>query len=1025
MRAASNMPRPPRANSTPGDSRRLRIFGIVVLGALFIFVMSMRGMARYYTDYLWFDSLELTSVWTSILGTKILLAVVFIVAFFILMWLNLFLVDRLAPVFRAPGPEEQILARYHDVVGGHGGAVRLAVSLFFAVSAGLGASTQWNNWVLFRNRVDFGTVDAQFGTDIGFYVFQLPFLTFVVDWVFTALVITFLVTAGAHYMNGGIRLQVAGEEHVTAQVKGHLSVLLGLMAVVKAADYWLARFELTTSNNGVVNGATYTDVNARLPVLNLLILIALFAAVLFLVNIRLRGWVLPTVAVGLWFVVSVVMQGAYPFVLQRIVEGSEVEREAAFIDRNIAATREAYNLNVEERRFEYREDLTGDDIVANRDNLLNVPLLDRAIVDDVFDLNQVELEFYQFPSELDVDRYEIDGEVIPVVVGARSLDVGGLSSPGWVSEHISFTHGRGVAIAPVTPSTNTAEYLVRNVPFQNNEPDDIPLEESRIYHGEGMTGYAIVGATVEEVDYLDSNDEEIRNRYDGTAGVEMGGFIRQSAFALRFWSVDPLISDLVTSESRVIYGRDIEDRLESVAPFLRFDNDPYAVVADGRIKYVVDAYTATRRYPYSQRRNPELLSSSSGLAPSFNYVRNSVKAVVDTFDGTVSLYVSDPDDPIIQAYQQAFPELFSEMSEMSEDLQAHMRYPEDMFIVQTNMLARYQIDVASQFYNEFGGWAVAQDPGGVLDANDSEAALAPSRDSRVDPYYTYLRLPGESEPDFVILRSYVEISDDDSLKEMTGLISGAGDWGEDDYGQLTLYRIQASDNTSSEDTGIASPQLVASNMATQEDISEKISLLGRGGSIVEVDDLIIVPVEDSLLYVQPFYVTPATGSALPALEQVIMAYANKAVMCPTYNETFVALFGVTVADDGREPDVGNCVGDVNVFASISGTGNSSRSDFEGDNAGLLAEVSRFLEAADVARQNGDLGQYQAFVSQALELLGGSADGADGTDANTDDANTDNADTDDANTDGAGTEGDDGADLNSGNAESNEEPTEGA
>jgi len=744
----------------------------------------------------------------------------------------------------------------------------------------------------------------------------------------------------------------------------------------------------------VVNGATYTDVNARLPVLNLLILIALFAAVLFLVNIRLRGWVLPTVAVGLWLVSSVVMQGVYPFVLQRIVEGSEVEREEAFIARNIEATREAYQLNVENRTFEYREDLTGDDIVANRDNLLNVPLLDRAIVDGVFDLNQAELEFYQFPDELDVDRYEIDGATVPVVVGARSLNVGGLSSPGWVSEHVSFTHGRGVAIAPVTPNSNSVEYLVRNVPFQNSEPEDIRLEEPRIYHGEDMTGYAIVGATREEIDYLDDNDTEITNRYEGTAGVELGGFIRQSAFALRFSSLDPLISDLATSESRVIFGRDIEERLRSVAPFLRFDNDPYAVVADGRIKYVVDAYTGTSRYPYSQRRNAELVAPGSGLRSNFNYVRNSVKAVVDTYDGTVSLFVAEPDDPIIQAYQQAFPDLFSDMSEMSEDLQAHMRYPEDLFIIQTNMLARYQISDASQFYNELGGWAVAQDPGGVLVQDGSAGdTLAPRRDSRVDPYYTYMRLPGESDADFVILRSYVEVSEDDSLKEMTGLIAGAGDWGEDDYGQLTLYRVQASDNTSSQDTGIAGPQLATSNMATQEDISQKITLLGdeNGGSIIEVDDLVIVPVEDSLLYIQPFFVTPESGSELPALEWVIMAYADQAVMCPTYNETFVALFGVTVADDGRTPNVDDCEGDINTFSGTRPT-TSSRTDFEGDNAGLLTEVARLLGEADAARQQGDLGEYQAFVSEALELLGGSEDSdEDGTDINSGDADADEED----------------------------------
>ena len=976
MRAESNMPRPPRpgrvqASGSDGSTRlRLLGIGLVILG--FVLLISLRGIARYYTDWLWFDSLDLAGVWTRILGAKIALAVIFIGFFFLLLLSNLIIADRLAPPFRPAGPDEEVLARYRDLVGRRSGIVRAVVAGLFALSAGIGASSQWQNWLLYRNRQEFGVLDPQFGIDIGFYVFELPFMTFVVDWLFTAILIAVVVTAGAHYLNGGIRLQAPDTDpRVTPQVKGHLSVLLAALALIKAADYWLARFELTASRNGTVDGATYTDINARLPVFNLLILIALFAVVLFLVNIRLRGWVLPAVAVGLWLIVSTVMQGIYPFAVQRFsVEPSEASREEFAINRNIEATRAAYGLDrVALSTYDYTEELTADDLVANADILNAVPLLDPAIVDGSFRLEQAQLDFYRFPRELDVDRYEIDGVQTPVVLGVRSLNTSGLTSPSWENEHISFTHGYGLAVAP----SNTFEdqrprYVIADTPLANSVADDIDVTEPRVYHGEDMDGYAIVGTSGTEVDFL-RDGERVETNYAGLGGVDTGGLLRKSAFALRFGSLDILISNLLTDDSKVLYNRDVELRLREIAPFLTFDSDPYPVVHDGRIKYMVDAYTTTSRYPYSQRADREQLA---GLPRSFNYVRNSVKAVVDTYDGTVELYIVDPNDPIAQAWKSAFPELFADAADVPADLGAHFRYPEDLFTVQTNMWGLYRLGNSQQFYEEAGRWSVAQDPGGVTDIAVSQVTSADgfstqSREERVDPYYTVLRLPEQNEPDFVIVRSFVEASNDDSLKEMTAMMVGVGDWGEADYGTLRQYGMP-------QGASVKGPALAAAGINSKDDVAAKISLLNVEGTKVEIDDMIIVPIEDSLLYVRPLYVTP-TSTNDPALEWVVTAYGDELVMCPTFGDTLVALFGVEVPGTATSSNPQEeCLGDIT--DAVVRTSVGTPLVFAGDSAELLSEVSRLLEDADTARLGGDLGEYQMLVSEALALLEsqGEADG---------------------------------------------------
>ena len=859
---------------------RGRVFIVLAILAAIVLLLSLRGIASFYTDYLWFDALDRRDVWGRVLGAKIALTFIFGGAFFVLMWLNLMIADRLAPPFRPAGPEEELLSRYHEVVGRRQLLVRSGVSFFFALIAAAGVSSHWEEWLLFVNRKDFGVVDPLFDTDIGFYVFQLPFLSFVVSWAFAAFVIIFIITAIAHYLNGGIRMQTAGPERVTPQVKVHLSVILAVLALIKAADYYLARFELTVSSRGVVDGALYTDVNAKLPALNLLILISLFAVVLLMVNIRRRGWVLPVLAVGLWAFVAIVMGSIYPAFVQRFrVDPNETSREAEFTVDNIDATRDAYGLNPEAEvilaSYDYTDDLTAEQIRESDATIRNARILDPGTVNDTFERLQGERDFYRFAPILDVDRYMIDGELTQVVVAARELNLSELGS--WERQHVAITHGFGLALARgnVTTDRGSPVFAVGGLPVSVDDGIDLSIDQPQIYHGEGLSGYALVGATRDEVDYVDGNGRETSFRYDGTGGVGMGSFVRRAAFALRFAQFDPLISNFVDGDTRILYVRDVRDRVEKIAPFLDFDGDAYPVVVEDRLHYIIDAYTTTSRYPYAQQADTSGLIRSSDLrGKRFNYVRNSVKAVVDAYDGDVDLYVMPGDDPIIEAWRGAFPDLFSDFDEMPAGLRDHVRYPQDLFTVQTNMWASYQVEEPEARIIGTELWAVAQDPGRSVAAGgatesivDEATGTVSSREVRVSPYYALLELPGEQEPSFVTFRSFVPTSEDDSRKQLTAFM--VGETRNDGTSRLVSYEMSNQD--------AAGPAIIASNISTNPDISARLTLLNDQGSAVEFGDMLLLPIADSILYIRPLYVK-AQGTAVPLLAGVIAAVGDETVL---------------------------------------------------------------------------------------------------------------------------------------------------
>ncbi|MDQ4071105.1 MAG: UPF0182 family protein, partial [Actinomycetota bacterium] len=570
---------------------RGRIILVLAAVALFMFLVSLRGIAGFYTDYLWFDELNLTSVWGSVLGVKIALGAIFTLLFFALLWANLAIADLIAPTFRPLGPEEQVIERYHEVVGHRAGTIRVAVAAAFALIAGPGAASQWSSWMLFRNHVAFETADPLFHKDVGFFVFQLPFAKFVVDWLFASLVIVTIIAAVAHYVNGGIRFQTPMQK-VTPQVKAHLSVLMAVLAILKAVDYYLEKYELVYSTRGVVQGAGYTDVKAELPAMQLLLGISLIAAALFIYNIFRRGWVLPVIAVGLWAMVAVVVGAAIPAAVQQFqVQPTESSREEPYIDRNITATRLAFGLrDVRINNFAADNMVTNADLEENKSTIENVRLWDpdRRVLEQTYNSLQQIRNFYRF-NDVDVDRYVVDGQVRQQLISVRELNTPGIPSQSWVNQHLVYTHGYGAVMTPssaVEPDGKPALQLKDLPPRGTPE-----IGQPAIYYGQVMGGYAIVNTAQPEIDYAEANGNNHTTTYAGSGGVKIDSFLRRAALSLRFGDINPLISSFVTSESRAIYVRDIDERVRKAAPFLAFDSDPYPIIYEDRIQWIYDAYT--------------------------------------------------------------------------------------------------------------------------------------------------------------------------------------------------------------------------------------------------------------------------------------------------------------------------------------------------------------------------------------------------------------------------------------------------
>ena len=866
MRYPNDMPRPPRRGrrgDKEGGSNRGRVVLAVAIIALVVVVLSLRTLATFWTDFLWFDSLDLSSVWSQLLSAKVTLGVATTLVFFLLLWVNLVIADRIAPRFRpTSGPDDELLVRYRELVAGRQRLIWLVVALLIAVIPGFSASAQWREWLLFRHGGDWGVDDPQFGTDIGFYVFRLPFLTTVVDWLFGFLLVTIVAVAIVHYLNGAIRTQPLGER-ITTNAKIQLSVLGALAAFTKAADYWLRRYELVTSGGDSFDGAGYTDVNAALPAIQLMILISLFAGVLLLVNIRRKGWALPVIILALWGVVAIIAGGIYPAFVQRFqVAPAELARETPFIERNIEATRTALDMaDVEETNFDYEGVITDEMVEENPGNLENARLLDPTIIQPTIQDIQVEREYYTF-RDVDVDRYEIEDEQTPVVISSRELNLAGVTGPTWEKLHLVFTHGYAASIAPANQVNDRGQpnFLIDGIPPR--VIDLPPLEQPEIYHGEDMEGYSMVNTKQTEL-----STDDVPAAYEGTAGVQVSSIVRRAAFALRFGQIEPLISDSITDESRVIYNRDIVDRVRQVAPFLETDPDPYPVLLDGRVQYIVDAYTTTTDYPYAQRVDAAVVDE--GSSGSFNYLSNSVKALVDSYDGTVTLYLTDElygdPDPIIRAWAEAFPELFTD--EIPDEVRDHFRYPEFLFKTQTLVWGRYHQSDPATFFNNSDRWIVAPRPSDRGVGN--EADDAGGSDGPIDPYYQEMRIGTSERTEFVLTRPYVLSSGDGTGRNLTAIMVARND--PESYGQLEeIEMVTTRDGEVERNNNVDGPVQANRKMVTYGPVAEYQTLVGRNGSRVRFGNLLILPQGDALVYLRPIYAAEESSTRF-AIQRVVVS----------------------------------------------------------------------------------------------------------------------------------------------------------
>ncbi len=955
MRRESDLPRTRLWSRISG-----RAVLITIGVAIFAIIVFGRAIANFYVDALWHDALGRGDVFWGQIWAKVTLFILFFLVFVALAGLNLFVADRTAPT-SFPANVHPYVERFHEVFGHRLRLVRYGTALVLAFMLALPAVSHWQDWLMFRNSKSFGVQDPQFQVDVGFYVFELPFISFAVDWLFAAIIIVLLLTIAAHLLNGGV-LFTSSTPTVQPATKVHVAVLLAVLASVKAADYWLTRYELTNETRGFVQGATYTVVKAQLPAMMLLVLIALLTAVLYLTTIRTDRWRLPLVASGLWLVVLIIGGLIYPALVQSlVVKPNQEEREAPYIARNVEATRAAMGIDdVVPQTVEFGR-LSTAEVESDLEPIRNVRLLNPTQLLSRFSFDRGEVAGLKI-EDLDVDRYEIDGQVEQVLVTARELDLRNIPNKSWQGEHLVSTRGCGLVLAPVGRVT------------ENDRPDyqSIDLDRPELYFSPAISGYAVTGTNVTESPCGETAP------YSGGAGVEMNGFARRTAFALAFLDYNVLGSGAINSDSQMLWVRSVQDRVQKLAPFLDYDGDPYPVVVDGGVQWVIDAYTSTSRYPYAQRIGNVQLSASTGLSRSANYIRNSVKAVVDAYTGEVTFYAVDGDDPdpILDVWRSAFPDLFTPGDELPAELREHLRYPEDLFRVQTDLYSKYQVEPEA-FFQRTGAWSVAQAPSvdrregtntvtSAVDPTDVQTEFATeSSAERFTPYYTMFRSSVSAEEEFVILRPFVPFSTDDRRTELQAYMTASSD--PDTYGQLVSYVVD-------QEPLPAGPLRVADQAESEEEISPELSLQANDetGTQVKFGDLQLIPVADGLVYVRPVYVI---ASDVTEYRFVIVSHNNQAVLDTDLKSAFARLFsgfdaeiGDRIADDdgadnGGAPDSGDDPG-----ADDSGTGDNGGVTGDRDAASLAAEAERLYLEAQQQLRDGDLGSYQQTLDQVGELI---------------------------------------------------------
>jgi uncharacterized protein len=965
----------------PKLSRRAKVL-LSIAGVLILVLIVGARLLDTYVDWLWFGEVGFQSVFTTVILTRIILF--FAIGLLVggLLAVSLAIAYRMRPVFVPVSGADDPLARYRSTIVQRVRLFGIGIPVVVGAIAGAAGQGEWQPVQLMMNATTFGEKDPQFGKDIGFYAFTLPFITWLITWLFVALAIAGIGALITHYVFGGIRLGVKGD-NFSAPARVQLSVIAGLFVVILAVDYFFERYELLFSTrNSLFDGATYTDLNAVLPAKLILMFIAGFCAVAFFVGAFVRNLQLPAIAIVLLILSSILVGWAWPTVLQQFsVKPNEAEKESTSIQRNIEATKYAFGLGEDKVKF---EDYAGDATVnadtkakidADTGTVDNVRLLDPSILSRTFTQREAGENFYGFPTKLDVDRYEVDGKVQDYIVAARELDSSRLvnNQTSWINKHLVYTHGDGFVAAPANrinrafteESGGSGEggypvFTVSDLEALNNDQEmDIPVTEPRIYYGELATDYAIVNARGE---YDTSTDQDYR--YKGKGGVALDGWFNRFVFFAHYGERNILFNGDIGEGSKIMYDRDPRDRVSKVAPWLTVDGDPYPAVIDGRIQWIVDGYTTLENFPYAQRTPLGEATSDTltGVARQENrdisYIRNSVKATVDAFDGTVTLYSIDDKDPVLKAWESVFPGTVKH-GEIPQSLREHFRYPEDLFKVQRELLTQYHVSSAGQFFSTQTFWSVPPDPTGGNNESGSTA--------NQPPYYVLAEAPGQTQPTFQLTSAMILLN----RQVLSAWVSVSSDPA--DYGQFRILRLPDNERAKG-------PVQVQNEFETTDQVTENRTLFNNPNVNVRYGNLLTLPVADGLLYVEPIYIEQKDENAFPQLARVLVYFGGRVGFDSTLegalNEAFQQSGGTTEEPNTEDPGTSTSTPPpTSTTPPPVGSG--------GDNPALdqaVQDINTALEQLKTAQQSGDFaaqGNALAALQRAIaayETAKGAANG---------------------------------------------------
>lgn len=874
----------PKRNSSPAAIATLIV---VVLG------VAALGVLGVYTDLLWFGQLGFGSVFTTQIAAQAAAFAIGGITMGLLTWASFIIAYRTRPIYLKFADERDPFAQYRMLLDQLRKVIMFGLPIILGLLGGVAASSQWKLMLTWVNRTYTGEVDPQFGLDISFYLFDLPFLTAVVGYLSAAVLIGGLIGTAVHIIYGNIRFN-GRETKVAKAARVQIAVTAAIYLVLQGASLWLDQYLTTTSSTGLFTGATFSDVTARIPGFQILALISLVVAALFLVTAFIGRWRISVMGTALMVISSIVLGGAYPWLVQTFqVVPNERTLEAEYIKRNIEATRAAYGLDaVETSDYLATTDVTPGALRKDAETTANIRIIDPALVSASFKQLEQYKQYYSFAGRLDVDRYKIDGKTQDTVIAVRELQQSGLGdSQSWYNNVIVYTHGYGVVAAYGNQRSSEGQpvFLQKGIPSNGL----LGKYEPRIYFGENSPAYSIVGAAAgdepRELDYPagDGDSNQTYTTFNGNGGPKLDNIAARLAYAIKFQSEQILLSDAITNDSQILYNRDPRSRVEAVAPYLTLDSDSYPAVVDGRVVWIVDGYTTSNNYPYSRSESLSQAITDSGTENTFargsvNYIRNSVKATVDAHDGSVKLYAWDENDPILKTWSKIFPNTIKSIKEMSGDLLSHVRYPTDLFKIQRSVLGSYHVSDPGSFYSQEDAWMTPNDP--VSGTSVTSGSLQP-------PYYLTMQVPGTAAPAFSLYTTFIPRSTGESSRNvLKGYLVADSDAGAEDgkvssnYGKLRLLTLPAS-------TIVPGPGQVQNAFSTDAEVSRLLNILRQGSTQVLNGNLLTLPVGGGLLYVQPVYIKSTGETSFPLLKKVLVAFGDKIAFEDTLDGALDALFG--------------------------------------------------------------------------------------------------------------------------------------